>query len=182
MRPSFVTKMFSGFRSRWTIPFSCAAASPCAICTPYSIVLRWGSAPRSSTARKLSPSSKLGDQKRRAVVLADVMNGENVGMVERGHCPRLLLEATQAVGFAGEGFRKNFQSDIAPQARIFGAINLSHAACAQRRLDFVGTEFRSQRSGPWVRVIIACAAHCCGWVDSGWFVGNSEVTATRSTD
>ena len=32
-RPSFVRKRFSGFRSRWTIPFSCAAASPCAICT-----------------------------------------------------------------------------------------------------------------------------------------------------
>jgi len=41
MRPSFVMKTFSGFRSRWTIPFSCAAANPCAICTPYSIVLRW---------------------------------------------------------------------------------------------------------------------------------------------
>ena len=27
-RPSRVMKMFSGFRSRWTIPRSCAAASP----------------------------------------------------------------------------------------------------------------------------------------------------------
>ena len=27
-RPSFVTNRFSGFRSRCTIPFSCAAASP----------------------------------------------------------------------------------------------------------------------------------------------------------
>ena len=32
-RPSFVTNRFSGFRSRWTIPFSCAAARPLAICT-----------------------------------------------------------------------------------------------------------------------------------------------------
>ena len=31
-RPSRVTKRFSGLRSRWTIPRSCAAASPCAIC------------------------------------------------------------------------------------------------------------------------------------------------------
>ena len=31
-RPSFVTKTFSGFRSRWTMPFSCAAARPLAIC------------------------------------------------------------------------------------------------------------------------------------------------------
>ena len=32
-RPSCVTKMFSGFRSRWTMPLSCAAARPSAICT-----------------------------------------------------------------------------------------------------------------------------------------------------
>ncbi len=31
MRPSFVTKTFSGFRSRCTIPFSCAAARPLAV-------------------------------------------------------------------------------------------------------------------------------------------------------
>ena len=86
------------------------------------------------------------------------MNGENVGMVERGHGPRLLLEAAQAVGFAGEGFRKNFQSDIAPQARISCAINLAHAACAERREDFVGTEFCT-RAQCHARVIIACAAH-----------------------
>ncbi len=27
-RPSFVTKRFSGFKSRWTMPLSCAAARP----------------------------------------------------------------------------------------------------------------------------------------------------------
>jgi hypothetical protein len=31
-RPSSVMKMFSGFRSRCTIPRSCAAASPSTIC------------------------------------------------------------------------------------------------------------------------------------------------------
>jgi hypothetical protein len=39
-------------------------------------------------------------------VLTDVMNGENVGVVERGDGPRLLLEAAQAVGFAGERLRE----------------------------------------------------------------------------
>jgi hypothetical protein len=33
IRPSGVTRMFSGFRSRWTIPFSCAAARAWAIST-----------------------------------------------------------------------------------------------------------------------------------------------------
>src|SRR5208283_4781598 len=43
---------------------------------------------------------KLGDQKRRALVLADIKHSENIGMIERGHCPRLLLETTQSIGFA----------------------------------------------------------------------------------
>ena len=42
-RPSSMMKMFSGFRSRWTIPFSCAAASPWAICTAKSRAFRTGS-------------------------------------------------------------------------------------------------------------------------------------------
>jgi len=61
-------------------------------------------------------------------VLADVMNGENVGMVERGHRSRLLLEATQPVRLVGERLRNNLQSDIAPKPRISRAINFSHAA------------------------------------------------------
>ena len=56
-RPSPVTKMFSGFRSRWTIPFSWAAASPSAICAARSTALRAGSAPCASRARSVSPSS-----------------------------------------------------------------------------------------------------------------------------
>ena len=32
-RPSLVTNRFSGFRSRWTMPLSCAAARPLATCT-----------------------------------------------------------------------------------------------------------------------------------------------------
>ena len=41
-RPSAVTKMLSGFRSRWTMPFACAAARPCAICAARSVALRGG--------------------------------------------------------------------------------------------------------------------------------------------
>jgi hypothetical protein len=51
---------------------------------------------------------EFGYQERQSLVLTDVMNGQDVGMIERGHRPRLLLKATQAVGFAGEGFGKNF--------------------------------------------------------------------------
>ena len=56
-RPSRVTKTFSGFRSRWTMPFSWAAARPCAIWTAYSIALRGEKRPAASSERSVSPSS-----------------------------------------------------------------------------------------------------------------------------
>src|SRR5208282_4412289 len=87
---------------------------------------------------------KLGDQKRRAFVLTNVEHRENIGMIERGHRPRLLLETTQAVRFTGEGFGKDFQSDIAPQARVPGAIHFAHSASAYWSEDFIGPEFRAR--------------------------------------
>src|SRR5262249_29215093 len=62
-RPSLVTNRFSGFRSRWTTPFSCAAAMPAAICCAYSIALRAGRAPSSNCARSSSPSSSSATMK-----------------------------------------------------------------------------------------------------------------------
>ncbi len=62
-------------------------------------------------------------------------------MVQRGHRSRLLLKATQAVGFAGKGFGKNLQRDIAPEARIACAIDFAHAASTERREDLVRSEF-----------------------------------------
>ena len=37
----------------------------------------------------------------------DVVHGKNVGMVQGGNRLRLLLKATQTIGFGGKGFREN---------------------------------------------------------------------------
>ncbi len=74
---------------------------------------------------------QFGHDEGRAFLLADVMNGEDVRVIERGHGARLLLEATETVGFAGEGLGNNFQSDIAAEASIARAIDLAHASGAE---------------------------------------------------
>lgn len=74
-------------------------------------------------------------------MLSDVKNGENIGMVERGHSARLLFEAAQAVGFEGKKLRENLQRDLALEARISGAIHFPHAAGAKRGLNLIGAEF-----------------------------------------
>ena len=44
-RPSFVSITFAGLRSRWTTPFSCAAASASAMAMPSSTTRAAGSPP-----------------------------------------------------------------------------------------------------------------------------------------
>ena len=53
--PSESRNTFSGFRSRWTSPRSCAAARPRAICTAYSTTFRPGTAPCARRSRSVSP-------------------------------------------------------------------------------------------------------------------------------
>ncbi len=55
-RPSAVTITFSGFRSRWTMPASCAAARPSAICCAISTARRSGMRPRFISIAQRSPS------------------------------------------------------------------------------------------------------------------------------
>jgi hypothetical protein len=78
-------------------------------------------------------------------VLAEVVNGKDIGVVECGRGLGFLLETAETIGIAGEGSGKDFDGDIAVQTRVPGAINLAHAACTQRRDDLVGTELRASR-------------------------------------
>ena len=59
----------------------------------------------------------------------------------------LLLEAAQAVGVGSKRRGKNFHRYRAVKTGILCAVNFSHAAGAQRSLNFVGTDFcaRGQR-------------------------------------
>jgi hypothetical protein len=71
-------------------------------------------------------------------------------MIQLSDCPGLPFEAFI------EGLVRNLESDKAVQARVQGAVDLSHAAGAKRRLDSVGTELsagcglfpRARRHGP----------------------------------
>jgi hypothetical protein len=55
--PSGRTLMFAGFRSRWTIPCSCAASSASAICFAISSTSSTGIGPRAIRSASVSPST-----------------------------------------------------------------------------------------------------------------------------
>ena len=132
-RPSFVKKMFSGFRSRWTIPFSCAAARPVGDLEGVVDRLARRELPaRERRAQRLALEQFLDDVGR-ALLRPDVVDGGDVGVVQDPRGPRLLLEPAQPVGVGGEGRRQDLDRDLAPQPRVPRPIDLAHPPRAERR-------------------------------------------------
>jgi hypothetical protein len=62
--------------------------------------------------------------------LADIEDGQDVGVIKRGGGTRLLLETTQALGIAAPVGGKNLYCDIAPESCVAGTVYLTHAASA----------------------------------------------------
>jgi len=54
--------------------------------------------------------------------------------------PGFALEALERPGVRSEVIGQDFHSDVTAEARVAGAVNLAHAAFAERGLDLVGTK------------------------------------------
>lgn len=80
-----------------------------------------------------------------AFVLTEFEDGADVGMTEGSEDFSFAFEAGDALGVGGEGGGQDFESDIAAEAGVAGAVHLAHAAGAERRLDFVRAELGSGR-------------------------------------
>ena len=68
------------------------------------------------------------------------MNRGNVRVVERREQTRLALEARDPLGHRSKHVRQNFESDVAVEIDIAGAIHLAHAARPEERDDFIWTD------------------------------------------
>ena len=87
-------------------------------------------AERSSARCSVSPSTNSITR----IVRGDVVEVADVGVVQRRDRARLAREPLGELGV------RDLDRDVAIQARIAGAIHLAHAARADQRLNFVGTE------------------------------------------
>ena len=67
---------------------------------------------------KAFPLEKLRNQEGGPHVLADVVDGENVGMIERGDGLRFLFETAKAIRIVIERFREDLQGDIASEPSV----------------------------------------------------------------
>ena len=72
-----------------------------------------------------------------AVLLADVVDGANIGMVQGGSRLRLTLETAEGLRIFGDVFRKELQGHEAVQPRVFGFVDHAHSAATQAFNDAV---------------------------------------------
>jgi hypothetical protein len=66
-----------------------------------------------------------------AILLADVVNRANVGMVQRGGGLGFALESREGLRVAGDVLRQKFQRNEALEARVFGLVNDTHTSAAK---------------------------------------------------
>ena len=70
----------------------------------------------------------LHDNAGAAVLLADVMNGADVRVVQRGRGTRLPLEPAERVRIARDGFGQKLERDEPVQASVLGLVHHAHPA------------------------------------------------------
>ena len=107
---------------------------------PICRTLRSGSAPPPSRSRSVSPSSSSVTAYAMLAVLAEVVNGEDVRMRQRGDRLGLALEARERGRIGGQVRRQDLDRDLAIERRVARAVDLAHAARAERGDDLVLSE------------------------------------------
>src|SRR5579863_93655 len=82
----------------------------------------------------------LHDEEVGPILLADVVEGADVGMIQAGNRASFALKPLAQLGTAGEMSGRNLNGDDAIEARVAGAIHLAHPARTDGGKDFVRPE------------------------------------------
>ncbi len=135
--PRFVTKMFAGLMSRCTMPRACAVSRASAICAPRSSSVSSLSGPGPEPVPQGLALEQLHRDEGLALVLVDVVDRADVGVLERGGGPRLALQPLERLRVPAELLRQELQRHAAAELQILGFVDDAHAAAAELREDAV---------------------------------------------
>src|SRR2546428_7329780 len=83
------------------------------------------------------PLQELHDDKVLSLVLADLVDRANIGMIQGGSCPRFTLKSLQRLMIGRELIGQELESNVAAQAQVFGLVDHTHAAATQLLQDTV---------------------------------------------
>src|ERR1700680_760560 len=77
------------------------------------------------------PFQKLHRDEGLGIMLADLINRADVGMIEGRRSAGFAPEALGGLGVLGKFFRKEFQADEASNLKVFGLVDHAHPAAAE---------------------------------------------------
>src|SRR5262245_34532046 len=97
------------------------------------------------------------------VAIADIEDTKNIGVIQRSQNLGFLLKAGAAGRVASEVRGQNLQRNITPQPRVARPVDLAHAARAQRRDDFIRSEFVSRDERHVIRSLLASSTMRANW-------------------
>ena len=80
----------------------------------------------------------------RPVVVADVVDRDDVGVVQESGGAGLLLETAAAVLIGRELTVEDLEGHLAGEAQVLRAVDLAHAATTEERNHLVGADLRSR--------------------------------------
>ena len=99
-----------------------------------------GQRPADQTLRQGLAVERLHHEERKAIVLADVVQGTNVRMAQARERSRLAFEALAAGRAVGHVPRQDLDRHHSAEPRIDRAVDLAHAAAAEQRVNLIGAE------------------------------------------
>src|SRR5262249_25112955 len=86
--------------------------------------------------QRLALDELAGDVMNR-VVLADLVNGHYVRMIERDDGVRFLFKALEALGVTGKAQRQQFERGSSTRDNVGGQIDFAHPPCTDRFRNLV---------------------------------------------
>ncbi len=129
-------------------PAPCAAATARTIWMAIVRVWEKSSEPHSRTARSVTPVDVFGGEELHPAVVADVVDRQDVGMVQRGDGPCLPLKPLQPLVVSRSTRRQDLQRQPPAQARVLSEVHLRHAARSKRRHDSIMRQHVAGGEGP----------------------------------
>ncbi len=140
--------MFAGLMSRCTIPRACAVSSASAICDPSSSSVVELERPRPETVPQRLALEQFHRDEGLALVLVDVVDRADVGVLERGGGPRLAPQPLECLRVPAELLRQELQRHAAAELQILGFVDDTHAAAAELPEDTVVRDRLADQDGP----------------------------------
>ena len=137
--PSGRTLMFAGFRSRWTIPCSCAASRASATCRAIDERFHERDRPLRNLLRQRRPLDQFHHERQGSVRFLEAVDLRNVRMVERCPGPRPHAGIAPSARYRSQKQlrKQHLHRNFAFQLRISGSIHLAHpTGPVERRISY----------------------------------------------